>query len=63
MCDKLVVGETVALHNARVAMANNRMRLVFDKWGSVKSTTVAIPAEPQRDPNFSEVTYGRVTDA
>lgn len=54
------MGETVALHNARVSMANKRMRLTFDKWGSVKSTTVAIPGDLQRDPNFSEVSYGRV---
>lgn len=61
-CDKLVEGETVALHNAKVTLNKNRMRLGFDKWGSIHSTPIAIPGEVRREPNFSDIIYNEVNE-
>lgn len=60
LCEKLRVGEVVALHNAKVKLISNNMQLTFDKWGSIKSTTIAIPGDVQMDPNFSTISYNRV---
>lgn len=48
------------LYKAKIVMLKDTMRIALDKWGDIKSTTVAIPGEVQKEPNFSEVVYKRV---
>lgn len=62
-CEKLAEGETVELYNAKVVMVNDTMRIALDKWGNIKPTTVAIPGEIEKEPNFSDVVYKRVQQA
>lgn len=54
------MGQTVLLFNAKVTMIKNTMRLGFDKWGSIRDTTVIIPAEVDLERNYSKVIYERV---
>lgn len=56
------MGKVVAIHNARVKVINKRLTLAFDKWSSVRSTTIAIPGEEQRDPNFSDHVYNEMVE-
>lgn len=62
LCDKLVDGSTVALRNAKAIMVQNRMWLGFDKWGSVETTTIAVPGEPKLDPDFSHHVYNLIDE-
>ncbi|PXF50083.1 hypothetical protein BWQ96_00243 [Gracilariopsis chorda] len=57
ICDKLTEGKVVELHDVRVKLFNNCMRLTMDKWASVNETFKAIPQKVQTDPNFSHVVY------
>ena len=61
-CEELEVGKVVAIHNARAKVINKHLTLGFDKWSSVRSTTIAIPGEELRDPNFSDHVYNAVVE-
>ncbi|CAN8071034.1 unnamed protein product [Agarophyton chilense] len=56
-CDKLLVDQVVELHNVRVKLVNDHMRLTMDKWASVHQSFRVIPQPVQTDPNFSQVLY------
>lgn len=57
ICDKLTEGKVVELHDVRVKLFNNCMRLTMDKWASVNDTFKALPQKVETEPNFSQVAY------